>query len=134
MATGLSLPVSVNDLGRAVISSGTDQLTKLLLIALQPCSSANPFQQLGLTERVIFSVNSPNIRAQLNREVSNIFATFQRDGRARLRNVSFEKDSTTQELKMFITWQDLETTRDRDLVLVLNENGNVRPRVAESLR
>lgn len=134
MPTGFALPLSVDGLGRAQIVSGSEQLAKLLIVALQPCPSENSFQQLGLSEHVIFSINAPNIRAQLNREVANIFKSFQRERRAKLIGTDFERDGVSQELKMFITYQDLETTRTEDLVLILSVNGNLRPRVVDNKR
>jgi len=134
MATGLTYPISVDELGRAPTVSGSEQLKKLIMIALQPCSSENAFQNLGISERVIFAINAPNLKALLDRDIRRIFKTFERDKRAKVRNINFEVDSLNQELKVFITYQDLETTRDEDIVLILPASGNTRPRVAETKR
>lgn len=132
MPKGLALPLDVNSLGRATVVSGSEQLGKLLIIAIQPCSSDNPFQDLGLPENLIFDINSPTLHGKLNLAIQNIFASFEKEGRARLRSVNFENVSETQELKVFVEYQDLETMQEKEVALMLPRIGNVRPRVVET--
>jgi len=129
MSSGLSVPVSVDKLGKARVTSGSDQLRKLLMVAIQPCPSDNPFQDLGLDEKLIFSVNSPPLQGKLRLAIDRIFATFQRQGRAKLRSIKYSTDSNRQEMKVFLSYQELETTEDKEIALILPLTGDVRPRV-----
>jgi hypothetical protein len=130
MPVGLKLPLGVDSLGRAERHGGTDQLRKLLVIALSPCPSSNPFQNLGLPENIIFSINSPNAKAQIDLAIRNIFERFETQGRAKLRSVDFATPTDEGQLPVIINYQDLETTKDEDISLTLPQTGNVRPRVS----
>ena len=130
MPTGLALPLGVDRAGKAQVTSGTAQLQKLLVIALQTNSDSNPFQQLGLPENIIFNLNTPNVKARIDQAIRNIFDGFENQGRARLRRISFEKIKDEGELAVTVSFQDLETTKDADIELILPVQGNIRPRVA----
>ena len=132
MTVGLDLPLVVDELGKAKRISGSEQLAKLLAIALQSCSSENPFQDLGLDERIIFSIKAPNIRGRVRLNIVRIFQSFERNRRARLRTLDFE--SSGENLKCFVAYQDLETTKNEDIILLLPVVANVRPRVSSPER
>ena len=56
---GLNVPVGTGVYGRTFLVSGSEQLRKLMSLAFRDCDSENPFQDLGLDQSIIFSINDP---------------------------------------------------------------------------
>ncbi len=121
MANGLSLPIRANDRGGAAIDKGSDQLRKLLSIALQPCPSANPFQDLGLAADIVFRVNEPGIESEAALEVERIFSLFEASNRARLASTPTFSRPNPDELQMELEYIDLETNRTESLAVILSK-------------
>ena len=128
MPAGLDLPLGVDDLGRAKVASGTEQTLKLLITAIQPCPSDNPFQELGLDEGLIFAINRPSFQGRVKLAIQQVFTSFESEGRAKLKTVDFSTDPDTQELNAIVSYQDLETDDDQDIIVPLPRS-TTRPRV-----
>lgn len=96
MPTGLALPVRANGSGGFLLSSGNDQDTNVIKLALGDCSSENAFQQnIGLGSAMIFDINDPGSRATVIARLRSLFKRFERLKRFRL-------------LENTIGWQDAE--------------------------
>lgn len=120
MVDGLKIPIEVSGGGGAATDAGGEQLKKLLSIALQPCPSANPFQDLGLASDIIFRINAPSIEGEVSLEVERIFDYFETINRARLVSTPEFSRPRPNELQMDITFIDLETSREENLAVVLS--------------
>jgi len=119
MASGLDVPVSAGKDGGAVVVDGGEQIKKLLMIALRPCPSANPFQDLGLAGDIIFRINDPLIESEITLEIERLFKFFETRKRARLASRPVYSRSKEGELTVEIEYVDLETSRAELLSLTL---------------
>lgn len=120
MANGLSVPITTNNGGGASLDEGSEQLKKLLVLALQPCPSANPFQDLGLAADIIFRVNEPDIESEVLLEVERIFSFFEAANRARIASTPTFSRPNPEELQMELDYIDLETNRTESLAIILS--------------
>lgn len=62
MAKGMAMPVGVDQSGGAALEDDPNHLDTILRLALSPGDDDNPFQNIGLDERIIFSINDPAAR------------------------------------------------------------------------
>ena len=76
MAKGFALPVGVDKSGGAATVEDTFDLDKILRLALSPGDDDNPFQQLGLDERIIFNVNDPAARGLARASIEAILRKY----------------------------------------------------------
>jgi len=77
MPTGLKIPVRVDNQGRADVESNeTKNTQKILNLAFSEGGDKNPFQSLGLDDRVIFSLKTPAFRGKALNAVNNILNKF----------------------------------------------------------
>lgn len=111
--TGLSVPIAVNQAGGALLDEGGDQILKLIMLALTDCESANPFQNLGLPEDIIFRINDPIVEAEVSLAIQNVFKSFENAKRARLIGSPEFTRRQEGELEVKFDWVDLEQTRRR---------------------
>lgn len=116
---GIDLPFRVTSQGGLAMSEDKEQVEKLLIVALQPCPSENPFQDLGLAADVIYRINDKFIESEIILEVERLFAFFERQRRARLNGRPIFSRTTEGELQMDIEYVNLETARQRVLTMVL---------------
>jgi hypothetical protein len=126
MPTGLALPVGIGSYGRAKLATGSDMMKQLLMCAIRDCSSENPFQDLGISQRFIFDINDPHAVAEVRIRIKQIFANFEAQRLARLpggdNSLVF---SQTEEgsLDVEIKYLDMET--DKPDTIGLNYSPNV---------
>lgn len=114
MATGLRLPLGVDERGGAALEEGDEQLSKIISIALAPCDSANPFQDLGIDEAVIFDLASPRTQARLKSRIERVFRRLEAEKRAKLKSLRFEP--AEGELIAKITYINLESDEEKEFV------------------
>lgn len=76
MGKGLSIPVGVNQGGGAQLEDDPQHLRTILRLALSPGEDDNPFQNLGLDERIIFSINDPETRGVARNIIQKILQKF----------------------------------------------------------
>jgi hypothetical protein len=118
MFVGMLSPLSVNRKGGAVTVSGSDLIWQLLITALRDCTSANPFQDLGISDQLIFSIDDQQSVASLNLAIQRIFMQFEANQLARLvkgdRGIVFSKSAEGQ-LDCEISYVDLETDKNETL-------------------
>lgn len=117
--TGMSVPIAVDQAGGALLDEGGDQILKLLMLALTNCESANPFQNLGLPEDIIFRINDPIVEAEVALAIENVFKTFETAKRARLVKAPEFTRRVEGELEVRIDWVDLEETRRQSNTFII---------------
>lgn len=116
---GLQVPFQAIN-GRLATSSGEDQLQKILALNLSDCSSANPFQDLGIDPSIVFRINDPDTRGLIRARIIQVFKRFETEGRAKLSDgyPLFLMDSQTQTLMADVKYINLETATDVELRLI----------------
>ncbi len=127
MATGLALPIRVFQ-GRAQLAKGEEQLKNIIFLSLCDCSSANPFQDLGIPLEVIFSNADEETQAKVERRIKARFDRFETEERAKLAvgYPRFAVDEGTGDLFCDIRYVNLETTAEEELNLAFDSDGNGR--------
>ncbi len=74
---GLKLPVSVNKSGGLSVNTDEAEHTKqLLMTAFGESNDDNPFQDAGMDQGMIFSIDSPGFRARAEKAVMAVIAKF----------------------------------------------------------
>lgn len=77
MAKGLKVPVGVDKRGRALVESDESENTKKILkLAFSEGGDKNPFQLLGIDNRLIFSVDNASFRAKALKAINQILSKF----------------------------------------------------------
>lgn len=76
MAKGMAVPVGVDQSGGARLEDDPTHLETILRLALSPGEDDNPFQNLGLDERIIFSVNDPAARGVARASIQAILRKY----------------------------------------------------------
>ena len=76
MPKGLAIPVSANKGGGALVEREENQLDKLVVSALQEGDDANPFQDVGLSPRVIFRINDDGAKFDAIDEIKRVLRSF----------------------------------------------------------
>jgi len=111
MATGLKVPVGVDEAGGAALVSGDDDLAKIVMMALSPGSSRNPFQKLGINEEMIFGDGNAKTMATIQLAVENVFKRLEADNRAALddNGLNMKMDEGTMEMQATVSYINLET-------------------------
>ena len=78
MTRGLALPLGVNVGGGARLVERDEQASKIITMALSDNDNRNAFQQdLGLGADMVFAIESPALRAQILRRLTNVFREFE---------------------------------------------------------
>jgi len=72
MGVGLKMPVGVTSAGGADLLDEPHELQKILTLALSEGGDDNPFQQLGLDSRIIFSQNDPSSAAVARSAITSV--------------------------------------------------------------
>jgi len=77
MATkGLRLPVKTAKSGGIDIEKETSELDKILRLALSEGDDHNPFQDIGIMPRIIYSINDMTTASEARLEVKRILKKF----------------------------------------------------------
>jgi len=126
MATGMTSPLAVTQKGEAQTVSGSALIKQLLITALRDCSSENPFQDLGIGDKLIFDVLDPKTIARLTVRIQQIFARFQGEQLAKLipggQGLTFSREEEG-ELSAMIKYVDLETDKPDEFTIGHDANG-----------
>lgn len=72
MAKGLAIPVRPGKDGGALISKGEDQEAKILTLALAVGDDENPFQELGISENILFANPDSSAKAFIRRAIEQV--------------------------------------------------------------
>lgn len=103
MPSGISMPPRIVN-GKLVRESGRDQTRKLIMIAVGPDDSENPWNTAG-SRLPLFDVDTPEYRASLTARIERHFKRFEGDGRAKLTSISYR--SRFGSLFVDVTYKDL---------------------------
>ena len=112
MPTGLKVPVTVNRSGGAAIEKDELKNTqKILDLAFSEGDDKNPFQDLGIEDNLIFSIDNPAFRGRVTRAIESILAKFPDAVQlTESEPITFEK-VREGELQMSLKYIDLLTGR-----------------------
>jgi hypothetical protein len=116
MATGLAMPVGVNESGGARLSEGDENDDKIIRLALGDDASENAFQQnIGVGADMVFGQSDELLQAQIMRRVNEVFKRFEAQKRYMLRRntIAWSIDSNTQELILQFKYVALESDREQ---------------------
>ena len=84
MGTGISVVFNVNKRGGFRKTTGDQWLMDLLAVALLDGYSYNPFQQVGISEGIIFENPDDEMWNDLKGQIEDIFERFEDSGLAKL--------------------------------------------------
>lgn len=76
MAKGLAVPVRPGKNGGAQIVSGSEQGRKILTLAIAPGDDQNPFQSLGIDERIVFQNPDSSVVALIRNSIGRIVGKY----------------------------------------------------------
>ena len=76
MGQGLRIPIGVNRGGGANLEPDPQHLTTILRLALSEGNDDNPFQQLGISDTLIFALNDSSNRGLARNAVERILNKF----------------------------------------------------------
>ena len=119
MAEGFSVPVRVNQGGGVKTEVGTDQLDKIIRLAFSAGDDDNPFQDLGISESIIFQVNDPSTHGVLRSRVRAILQKFADRIQLEPSKGIQIRENAAGEVNLSFDYIDLETNELRDLTLTL---------------
>ena len=112
MPTGLKIPVGVDRKGRAAVESNESlNIKKILTLALSEGEDTNPFQNLGIGDKVVFSIKTSSFRGRALNAVNNILAKFPEQIRLVAGTVEFKEDVEGEFIISFL-YTDLLTQKD----------------------
>jgi hypothetical protein len=122
MAKGMALPVRANKKGGARLIEASPYARQVIMAGLTPNHSRNPFQagggvEVGISEKIVFSLNSAGSQAGARREINRFFARARAaeiaklaDGRYGLR---FETEG--EEIVARIKYVELEADKEGEV-------------------
>lgn len=117
MATGLAMPVGVDNGGGARLVEGSENDDKIVRLALGDDSNENAFQQnIGVGADMVFGISDEQQQARIMRRVNAVFARFEAQKRFLLRRetIKWTRDSVNQELTLEFKYVSVEADEERD--------------------
>ena len=116
---GIALPLRAEG-GRLVLSEGTEQLSKIIILRLMSSSCENPFLDLGGRDDVIFGTGSAAAQQQIAAKINNVFRYLEQRERARLVPGYPQFDSFVNgDMNVSVRYFDIEQAREEELRLGL---------------
>ena len=110
-----------------MIDDESEQLAKIIALALSDCDSSNPFVNIGISEDNVFDMNDDSTRARVMEYVERRFDRFRREGRAKLKSVEPDPERNEHgESVLNIVYIDLKTRAPKELKLGLGRMGTAR--------
>lgn len=109
MASGIRVPLAASD-GRLAISFGEEYIKQLVFVALGEGDSANPFQDLGVGEFMIFGIAGDKLDGEIKKRVTMAFDQLEESQLAALDSeddIVITREGSEQYVE--ITYTDLET-------------------------
>lgn len=113
--TGLAIPVGITSAGRARLSTGDEQLVKIIGTHLSNADSENPFQQIGISG-IVFGINDKRVQPLIRHRLGTLFGRLKAEGRAELDegSIRFENIPDEGELELFFKYLNLRTNETED--------------------
>lgn len=114
MPMGLKIPVGVDQRGRAAVQKNESQNSqKILELALAEGGDDNPFQDLGLEDRLIFGIKTSAFRGKALQAVKNVAAKFVELIRIDEGTIQFN-EQTEGEVELTFKYIDLLTNKEEE--------------------
>jgi len=112
VAQGVAFPFQMT--ARGGLKVNRSNIETVIMLELMPRTSSNPFDEYyGLTSPdFTFQNLDSRTEGMMRRHISDVFARREREGRARLREITFDY-SREGELRPQIEWVNLETGQSR---------------------
>lgn len=135
MAKGFAIPIRSNRRGGAQLIQGTPYTEQSIRVGLTPNLSRNPFQagggvEVGISEKLIFAVNSPAAAARARREIIRFFARLREAEIARLApEDGIRVGPEGEELIARVKYVDLEADQEGEVESNLKDASRSGPRV-----
>ena len=121
-SSGIKIPFQRNSRGLTATDSGDSYLAGLILVALNDCDSANPFQDLGIGENV-FSIQDSAARSKIAGRISNVFDEFKRLEMAELSRSGIKFSDQDGETIVNVDYISLESGKPQSLTLSVGQGG-----------
>jgi hypothetical protein len=112
VASGLAIPVRAHK-GRAVLTTGAEQMAKIVTLAMADGDSANPYNDDAGLDVPVFDLDSTALRALVQRGIGQSFARWEADDRAKLVSVAFT--GAPGDLQVAVDFVDLETDQPQQV-------------------
>lgn len=114
MAKGLTMPVGVDKSGGADLGQDNSHFDTILRLALSPGDDDNPFQNLGLDQRIIFALNDPAAQGLARQSIETIFRKYSSRAKLDTRNpITFSKNEEGV-LEVKFGYVDLDTNEVKE--------------------
>ncbi len=118
MPVGLAIPVGVGSNGSALLSEGSDNDQKIIMLALGDDTNENAFQQdIGMGIGPIFDINDTLTKAKVMSKLADIFQKFELQKRYRLREDSIRWTTSEGEVALEFVYFCLESDDTKDFKL-----------------
>lgn len=118
MATGLRIPVGVSQGGGASLSSGDENDSKIIRLALGSDDNENAFQQrFGMGDAMIFDISEPTTKSKVVRKLIEIFRRFEAQQRYILRQNTIrweEGEAGSGEIILFFKYVQIESDQEKE--------------------
>lgn len=116
MATGLAIPVGVNNQGGAKLVSGDENDKKIISLSLGDDSNENAFQQnIGLGIGMIFDISDEITKANILRRLREVFRRFEAQKRFLLREETIKWGSNeNQEFVLEFKYVCIESDEEKE--------------------
>lgn len=111
MFKGVSIPISVNVNGGIKKESNSEQIKKLLSLALSEDDDDNPFQDLGLDSKLIYSVSSNIKNAEIKIRINKIIQRFNNRIKLVLVEPILIERFNEGEIQITIKWYDTQSNK-----------------------
>jgi len=119
MPKGLKIPVGVDQRGRAAVEKNESKNTaKILTLAFSEGGDANPFQSLGLDDRLIYGIKTSAFRGKALQAVNTILAKYKELVRIIEGSVEFD-ESKAGEVQLSFKYIDLLTDKEENFLATL---------------
>lgn len=116
MAKGLKIPVGVDQRGRAAVEKVESRNTaKILILAFSEGGDDNPFQSLGIDDRLIYGIKTSTFRGKALQAVNRILSKYSQLVRIVDGTVEFD-ESVEGEVQLSFKYIDLLTSREEEFI------------------
>lgn len=119
---GLAQPVRATSDGRTALVSGDAQIYKLIVNGLRPAPSMNPFQDLDISGKIPFKLNTPTTEGEVRAAVRRLSGVLEREERAKIPNKTLSFEKRPGELIMRGQWINLETDQAQDFEFPVSQS------------
>lgn len=115
MPTGLAVPVGVGQDGGARLSTGDENDSKIIRLALGSDDNENAFQQnIGLGDRMVFDIADSVARSKITRRLLELFRSFEAQQRYILRQNTIQWTEGEGEITLSFMYVQVESDQEKE--------------------